>query len=990
MNRSATLKPVGFTFSFFIISAVSLFSAEKPSYYVIKDSWQETMYASRQALIDFEARQTIQNTAKIRELGIETGPWYLVGPFDGVKQDPYETQFGPELDTDLNKTYGQLKWTPKPDWKDGDIHILPGQGRAVANYVYRTISANKDAKLPIYLGSSDGIQVWFNGQKVLANKIDRKAEADQDIIELDFKQGENELLLKINNQASRHDFYFAILPGRGKKAELRKQLWDVIELDFAGDTERQQMRWEREDRIWEEDPNSGYISKLAQRYAHAAANFEPFSGKAKLFSGKVENFDQLKDVRKIYYVSKRFEYNLRSVNQKRKLMKNEADYFSQMYKADHTQWEKYKAELAIIEAKNNKISAKVRAGDFSALESLPEIETELEKIYSRQSAIPGGAKALQCHPFELKDVRLLDGPFRTAMELDRKYLYDLDSDRLLHMFRVTAELPSTAQPLGGWEARGLRGHTIGHYLTACALMYASTADENLKVKADYIVAELAKCQTASGNGYLSAFPEKCVKDVIYGTGGWWAPWYTLHKIFAGLIDMYNYCGNQQAIDIALKMASWAKGHLDNLNEEQMQRMLETEYGGMNETLCDLYMITKNPDHLALAKKFDHKKIFEPLTKFEDRLKGLHVNTQIPKIIGTAREFELTGEKYYYNISAYFWTEVVDARTYCTGGTSNHEHWRTEPYKLAAELSPATQETCCTYNMLKLTRHLFTWQPNAEYADYYETALYNSILSTQDPKTGMMMYHVPLNSGHWKSFNTPYDSFWCCTGTGLENHAKYGDSIYFHDDKGLYVNLFIASELNWTDKGVQILQQTNFPEEQQTTLMIKTKKPAEFDLRIRVPSWLIGPMTVKINGSKQKAKTQPGSYLTLKQTWKNGDRITIDLPMGLHLHRMPDDAGLAAIMYGPLVMAGELGTEGLPDNVFLKKQLEQNITPAYPPVPEFFADSDRIEKWIKPVEGQPLTFKTVNAGKPRDVKLVPYYRLFDQRYSIYWRLNPADQ
>ncbi|MHC4755044.1 MAG: glycoside hydrolase family 127 protein [Planctomycetota bacterium] len=992
MNRTAILQLVTFVFS--ILPAGPLFSAENPAYYIKKDSWQETMYASRDTLIQIEAK-TLQDFGKLKELGVEFGPWYTVGPFEGRGEDPFSMEFGPELDTDLSKTYGngQLKWIQMPGWgRMSEIYSLPGDGPAgkgkiVANYLYRTITSKKDGKIFLYLGSNDGLQVWFNGQKVLAKDVARELRGEQDIIEVELREGRNDLLMKINNRGARHAFYFAKGPDPYVKRRSRERLWELVERDFSSKNQRQEMRWEQEDRIWENSLRPDNIREVADRYAKATVNIQSLSQKAEQLAETVEHFEQLKDVREIYYSSKRYNDQLLRIPLKMDLLKKQVACFSKRWKSDAARWRKYKAGLANIEAKANKIIKAARMGGIDALEQLSQVETELEDLYRQRPAIPDGPV---CREFNLNQVRLLDGPFKTAMELDRKYLYDLDADRLLHMFRVTADLPSTAERLGGWEKRGVRGQIMGHYLSACALMYAGTGDEKLKAKADYIIAELAKCQQALGNGYLGALHEDKIKRVIYNTGDWWAPWYVQDKILAGLIDMYNYCGNKQALDIALKMVSWAKGHLDNLNEAQIQRMLEVEYGGMNETLCDLYMITKNPDHLALAKRFDHKKILMPLANFEDRLKGLHANTQIPKVIGAACEYEITKELRYYNATTFFWPEVVNARTYCTGGTSNHEHWRTAPYKLGAELSPATQETCCTYNMLKLTRRLFTWMPNAEYADYYERALYNSILSTQDPKTGMMMYHVPLNSGHWKKYNTPYNSFWCCTGTGLENHAKYGDSIYFHDDEGLYVNLFIASELNWTEKGVRIRQETNFPEEQGTTLIIKTKKPAEFAVRIRVPSWIRKQMTVRINGNKKKIITQAGTYLTLKQTWKNGDRIKIDMPMGLHLHRMPDDANLGAIMYGPLVLAGELGAEGLPDNVYINGPLDQGDTPANPPIPELFGDSGDLETWIKPVEGKALTFKTINSGKPTDVTLVPYHKLFDQRYAIYWRLNPKEK
>ncbi|MBN2136318.1 MAG: glycoside hydrolase family 127 protein [Sedimentisphaerales bacterium] len=421
----------------------------------------------------------------------------------------------------------------------------------------------------------------------------------------------------------------------------------------------------------------------------------------------------------------------------------------------------------------------------------------------------------KARPFSLKQVRLLDGPFKENMERTRKYLHELDSDRLLHTFRLNAGLPSSAEPLGGWESPSVevRGHIMGHYLSACAMMYASTSDEKLKAKADVIVAELGKCQKALGNsGYLSAFPETFI-DRVESLKGVWAPYYTLHKIYAGLIDMYVHCGNIQALEIAEKMAAWNKVRLDKIDRVHMQKMLnQTEQGGMNEAFANLYALTGRPDYLAMSRRFNQDRYTEPLARGEDRLKSEHVNSFIPNIIGTARQYELAAEPRDRKIAEYFWSQVVNHRSYCTGGTSNNEHWRSDPDQLAVQLGDHTQESCCTYNMLKLTRQLFTWNAETRYADYYERALYNSILSTQNPRTGMMMYFVPLASGRWKMYNLPYDSFWCCTGTGLENHAKYGDSIYFHNGDTLFVNLFIASELDWKQQGVRIRQETAFPEQ----------------------------------------------------------------------------------------------------------------------------------------------------------------------------------
>ena len=433
------------------------------------------------------------------------------------------------------------------------------------------------------------------------------------------------------------------------------------------------------------------------------------------------------------------------------------------------------------------------------------------------------AGRLKARAFALQDVRLLDGPFKQAMERDRQYLLSLDADRLLHMFRVTAGLPAPGKAYGGWEGSEVRGHTMGHYLSACSLTYASTGDERLKARVDAIVAELAKCQKALGDrGYLSAYPESFI-DRVEARQQVWAPYYTLHKIMAGLLDAHVHCGNRQALEVLEGMARWCKDRCDKLSEEQMQQMLNaTEQGGMNDVLAGLYAVTGNPDHLALSRRFVERAYNDPLAAGRDQLKGQHVNSFIPNMIGTARQYEVAGNPQDRKIAEFFWHQVVGHRCYCTGGTSNDEHWRTDPDQLAMELGDHTQETCCTYNLLKLTRHLFSWEPRAEYMDYYEQALVNSILSTQDPKTGMMMYFVTLAPGRWKYFNTPADSFWCCTGTGMENHAKYGDTIYYHDDDGVFVNLFIASELNWVDKGVRIRQETRFPDESATSLTIRTE------------------------------------------------------------------------------------------------------------------------------------------------------------------------
>ncbi|OHE82810.1 MAG: hypothetical protein A2107_06300, partial [Verrucomicrobia bacterium GWF2_62_7] len=462
---------------------------------------------------------------------------------------------------------------------------------------------------------------------------------------------------------------------------------------------------------------------------------------------------------------------------------------------------------------------------------------------------PKGVCKLQ--PFDLTEVRLLDGPFRETMLRDKKYLLDLDADRLLHTFRVVAGLPTATQPYGGWEdpKRELRGHSMGHYLSACALMFASTGDAKLKAKVDYIVAKLAKCQEAMpkqgyNKGFLSAYPESFF-DRVDACKPVWAPYYTLHKILAGLLDVHDHCGNKQALDIVVKVADWLKLRIAKLSHEQQQKALGNEHGGINESFANLYAITGNPDHLKLALAFNHEFIFDPLARGEDKLNGLHANTQVPKITGAAREYELTGEKKLGDVAKFFWERVALHRSYCIGGHSDREHFH--PIEESSKhLSPATAETCNTYNMLKLTRHVFAWEPSAQAMDFYERALFNHILASQDPKTGMPIYFASLKPGHFKSYSTPTNSFWCCTGTGMENHGKYGDTIYFHDNDSLYVNLFIASELTWKEKGLVVRQETGFPESDTTRLTLKCAKPVEFILKIRKPAWAT-EFAVQVNG-----------------------------------------------------------------------------------------------------------------------------------------------
>jgi DUF1680 family protein len=611
--------------------------------------------------------------------------------------------------------------------------------------------------------------------------------------------------------------------------------------------------------------------------------------------------------------------------------------------------------------------------------------------------LPGGLAwsqqvTLKAQPFALTDVRLLDGPFKIAQEADAKYVLSLDLDRLLHNFRVNAGLPSTAAPLGGWESPTceLRGHFVGHYLSACALMYQATGDQEYKRRVDYLVTELAKCQDSLGTGYLSAFPSTWFDRLEAGKQVW-APYYTIHKITAGLLDAYRLCGNQQALVVAEKMAGYFGQRLSKLSDAQIESMFHTtargpgnEFGGMSDVLHDLYSITGDSGELKTANLFDRDYFEGPLSADEDKLAGLHANTHIPQVEGFARHYEVTGEDKYRLAANHFWELVTQHHSFVTGSNSFGEHFMPAGVE-ASNLVPTTAESCNVYNMLKLTRHLFEWDPKASYADYYERALFNHILGSIDPETGMTEYFLSLAPGHFKVYGTPTESFWCCTGTGIENHAKYGDSIYFHKDSTLWVNLFIASELSWKKRGLVIRQETAFPEEEGTTLTFKATRPTAATINIRVPYWATHGVTIRVNGNVEPTKGIPESYEAITREWTNGDRVEIAMPMSLHLHHAADLADNVAVMYGPIVLAGDLGTKNVPNPPEAKDQNHFNEAPRVVP-PELATQSEDVESWLKPVAGIALTFRTDGIGKPEDVTMMPLYEIHRQRYTVYWKMG----
>jgi uncharacterized protein len=624
-------------------------------------------------------------------------------------------------------------------------------------------------------------------------------------------------------------------------------------------------------------------------------------------------------------------------------------------------------------------------GDDTAFAHFPLNDADQQSAHS----LPSPAAT----PFDLEDIRIFDPELLRMREQTLQYMLSLDSDRLLHNFRVTAKLPTTAEPLYNRESptNGWRGHYVGHFFSASGQMYASTGDARIKAKADGMVAELAKCQAQLGDkGYLSAFPESDFDNLEQGRPSA-VLWYALHKIMAGLLDMHEYCKNGQASQVLEGMAEWTDWRTGRLTEEQMQHTLQTEFGGMSEVLANLSAVTGNPRYLVVAKRFDHHTVMDPAAQGQDTLTGLHANTQVPKFIGAAREYELTGDPYYHDAALHFWQEVVLHRSYVTGGNSVGERFKTPPDALASVLTDQTQETCNTYNMLKLTNHLFSWSADPRYADYYERAFLNHILATPNPAEGSPLYYLGMQPGQWKVHFVPYEGFFCCCGTGLENFSKLGEGFYFHNANAIWVNQFFASEVNWREKGVLLRQETRFPDEAGTRLVIQAKSPAAFVLNVRIPYWAEGA-SVTINGKPfpPKEKMTPSSYAKIERTWKNGDVVEVKLPMHLHLQTIPDDPSLAAVLYGPVVLAGELGTEGLdPKRIYSEDKILHDGFSAIT-VPELTGDRNALDKWIQPVKGngKPLTFHTAGAGHSEDETLSPFYRLFDQRYCVYWRFHSA--
>ena len=587
--------------------------------------------------------------------------------------------------------------------------------------------------------------------------------------------------------------------------------------------------------------------------------------------------------------------------------------------------------------------------------------------------------SIKAYAFNVKDVQLLEGSaFKHAMELDEAYLLEIDPDRLLHRFHANAGLPVKGEVYGGWESEGLSGHTLGHYLSACALTYANTGKVEFKKKVDYIVDELERCQIARKSGYVGAIPKEDsifakvergeIKSGGFDLNGGWSPWYTVHKVMAGLVDAYLYCDNEKALKVVIGMADWTEKTVGHLSEELRLKMLNCEYGGMQDVLSVIYSITADKKYLNLSYKFDDKFIMGELADGNNPLTGKHSNTNVPKAVGAARRFELTNVASDRKIALNFWDQLALHHAYVIGGNSNYEYLG-EPDKLNDRLSDNTCETCNSYNMLKLTRHLFAWEPNRKLLDFYERTLYNHILSSQNPEDGMMCYFTPLRMGTHKHFSDKFNTFTCCVGSGIENHSKYVEAIYNETaDGNLFVNLFIPSRLNWISRNAIVTLETAFPSEDKVKLTLELQKTAEFTLFVRKPSWVKESTVITVNGKKVETKIDANGYLEIKRKWKNSDKLEFNMPMSLRTEAMPDNPGRIAFLYGPIVLAAQLGDK-MPDPVY--------------GTPVLLTDGTKLAEWLKPVEGQSLTFKTMGVGQPFDVTLTPFYSTYKTYYSVYF-------
>ena len=621
------------------------------------------------------------------------------------------------------------------------------------------------------------------------------------------------------------------------------------------------------------------------------------------------------------------------------------------------------------------------AGAGLTLAALDENDASAAPI---SNAVPTVAR-----PFPLSAVRVTGGPLKHAQDLDADYLLKLEPDRMMAYFRERCGLQPKAKPYEGWDGDGknLTGHIAGHYLSAVSLMYAATGDPRFKDRAEILVREMKEVQDKQGDGYLGALKdgkEKLqevangnIRSASFDLNGLWSPWYVQHKLFAGLRDAYRYTNNRTALEIETRFAAWVESIIGKLDEAQTQHMLNTEFGGMGEVLADLYADTGDKRWMALSDRFQHHAVLDPLARHEDHLAGLHGNCQIPKLIASQSRYLYTGNASDGSAAAFFWDAVVHHHSFATGGHGKDEYFG-PPEKLSDRIDGRTDESCNVYNMLKLTRSLFTLHPEMPYAEFYERALFNHVLGSMDPEDGRTCYMVPVGRGVQHEYQDMQHNFTCCVGTGMENHALHGAGIYFEAGDRLWVNLFAPSTAEWKAAGanLNLTLETDFPEGESATLKLSLKAPKRYTLLLRRPTWAGEGFQVKVNNQPVKNLPAPGVYVELKRAWKSGDTVTLVLPKSLRLEPLPDNPHRAALMWGPLVLAGDLGPE---------HHGRQEAEGAPEEIPVLAAAERPIAEWLKPIADRPGSFRSHGVGRSKDVDFVPFYRLHRRRYAIYWDL-----
>lgn len=597
--------------------------------------------------------------------------------------------------------------------------------------------------------------------------------------------------------------------------------------------------------------------------------------------------------------------------------------------------------------------------------------------------------------FPLSDVRLLDSPFKTAMDLNVNTLLQYDVDRLLAPYLKEAGLEPKGESFPNWD--GLDGHVGGHYLSALAIHYAATGNPELKERLDYMMSQLALCAATRNDGYLGGVPngDALWDDIRQGNVGkiweYWVPWYNVHKMYAGLRDAYVYAGSKAGLNLFLNFCDWGVELIGNLDDEHMEAMLDNEFGGINEIFADAYAFTGDRKYLDAARRFTHHRLYDPLHDGEDRLDNMHANTQVPKVVGFQRIAEEAHDANYASTADFFWNTVVNNRSLSFGGNSRREHFASAADAKSYVDDREGPESCNTNNMLKLTEGLFRMRPDARYADFYERALYNHILSTQHPEHGGYVYFTSARPGHYRVYSQPNSAMWCCVGTGMENHGKYGQFIYTHEADSLWVNLFIPSELSWKERGVKLTQENRFPEQEGTSLTVGTDAPATFTLKVRKPAWC-KKMTVKVNGVAVKAIADASGYIPLSREWNDGDRVDVDMPMHVELEELNYLPQYVSIVRGPIVLGARYdNSAGLPGLVAGDHRWGHIAGGSLVSVfdtPLLIGKRSALLKKLnsmKPVEGKPMTYTVPGlfTGKNADVQLEPFAGIHDSRYMIYW-------